>query len=181
MPDCFLLTSFSSVGKALSFRSVRARKAHVLWGRGTIHVPRQKTLCPLVLCDSREVTHLHASVSSCEKLWVMTNAPLSHNLSIFILILTKIYSKKKHRYGQICNGRLFFPSDKGAWLKARTVTQDSSCTKTMLWDSPWMPSCSREWRTRWAKCFKSLHEKIIYFLEIIWLTFKPREKTFAVR
>lgn len=51
----------------------------------------------------------------------------------------------------ICHGQLFSPFfDKGVWLKVNTVAQDSSHTKTMWWDSLWMPSCSRGWRARWA-------------------------------
>lgn len=63
--------SYSSVGKAFSVRSVCAGGAHVLWGGGPVYFPRQETVCPLVLCHSREVPHLHPSVSGGRKLWVI--------------------------------------------------------------------------------------------------------------
>lgn len=145
LSDCFLL-SLSSVGKAFSNGSVRSRETHVLWGRGPVHVSRWKTVRQLVLRDSREFPHLHTSVSSREKLWVINSSLSLANWRFSFCVKRNMYKKMCIFYAPV-----FSPCDKGVWLKARTVAPDSSHTKTMLWDSLWMPSCSKEWQARWAK------------------------------
>lgn len=139
---CFFL-SYSLVGKAFTIRSVCAGEAHVLWGWGPVYFPRQETVCPLVLCHSREVAHLHPSVSSGRKLWVIcASETVIQRVSVF---LCRVHFKRI----VICT-KSFTPSHKGAWWRARTVAPDLSLTKPMLWDFLWMPSFSRKYRVRWA-------------------------------
>lgn len=79
----FFFLSYSLVGKAFSVRSVCAWEAHVLWGWGPVYFPRQETVCPLVLCHSREVPHLHPSISSGRKLWVIcTPETVTHRVCV---------------------------------------------------------------------------------------------------
>lgn len=78
----FFLLSFSSVGQTLSVGSVHAGETDVLRGRSSIDVPKPKTVRSFMLRNSWEVSHLYASVSSREKLWV-TNSSLIHTLYFY--------------------------------------------------------------------------------------------------
>lgn len=135
--------SYSLVGKAFTVRSVCAGEAHVLSGWGPVHFPRQETVCPLVLCHSKEVPHLHPSVSSGRKLWVIcASETVIPRVSVF---LCRFHFR---RIG-MCT-KSFTPSHKGVWWRARTVAPDLSHIKPMLWDFLWMPLFSRKYRVRWA-------------------------------
>lgn len=86
------------------------------------------------------------------QLWkTLGKRTLSHKLKVMILFLS-VFILKKLTFNMVFV-LVLFPPGKGVWLKARKVVPDSSHTKTMLWDSPWMLSCSREWQ---ARCFGSL-------------------------